>query len=1028
MPSIFSRGVTPSTANLNDAAEGPPAWTSDNTAPNSAVSTGDSAHNNTDDHPTAGPTFTVTVQDDQGHLSHPPASPASSAYGSRLSRVASIASSTSNRSRGRSPSPSPSTSRTSLNPIDDSPESTLSKTSRRLSNIFPGSLKKKLENATPDNWADDNPTPIAQPAAAPLATAGGALTPSSTSFSLSSTKSRSSRSRASSISIPASPLQPPPLPPRQRNASIASSVSVQPPPLSASTSSTMSATEVATPFSAISPPPTNHYDPSLPPTSGGPYMQNSASTSALSRSSSRRSQSSTKESKAWRRPSQSASAPNTTRKRGTSANSNMGIAALASSSLNLSAGMGGAPPPVVSPPSASTNTNSSTAVSSPTNSLRPPSSRHYRTRSQSLSGSEDGDDDDLSPDALSMELEDEDIPSITGFAVASMKRQQDFHDLFPEVGQDDYLIEDYGCALQREILIQGRLYISENHASFHANIFGWITNFVIPFHSIVQLEKKMTAFVIPNAIGITTTNDTKYTFASFLSRDTTYDVMMNVWRLSRPGAESAGNSYREGSLLEDDDSDMDYESQLSKSHGPEDHVQTAAAGSPPNPSDVLTPTPANSKTVGNARSPTPGSMSHHLHHPTSKRAYSHIKPHRATQCACSKRGEHYSEVCMDAAFPGTLESIYNLMFASGFVKDFMTDEQGLKDLQISDWKPESTGSHLLSRQMTYIKPLTASIGPRQTKCELRDETLYVDFDDYVTMMTTTQTPDVPSGGVFAVKTRTCLTWAGPTSTRVLVTTTVEWSGRSFIKSIIDKSALDGQRTYHRDLEKAMRNYISEHRGEFVAEGTAADTTPASPVEPLTPPPEILCAPTGVSPKEHSNNRAKIDGMRGLQWILDTATGTGNVAQQSFWGAIDLIGDIIEDWNWTTVLALVVFFLIVSNVWTLLSLRQAATREELTKLRQAEYGRVSGLYGGQGSSGASGVAAEDEKTAAASVAAEAVKVFLEEMAGASRQNGQIVLSPPGETISTKEEVAIILKALDEIENRVKRVKESLSELD
>ena len=35
---------------------------------------------------------------------------------------------------------------------------------------------------------------------------------------------------------------------------------------------------------------------------------------------------------------------------------------------------------------------------------------------------------------------------------------------------------DYGCALQREILIQGRLYISENHVCFHANLFGWITD------------------------------------------------------------------------------------------------------------------------------------------------------------------------------------------------------------------------------------------------------------------------------------------------------------------------------------------------------------------------------------------------------------------------------------------------------------------------------------------------------------------------------------------------------------------------
>lgn len=65
---------------------------------------------------------------------------------------------------------------------------------------------------------------------------------------------------------------------------------------------------------------------------------------------------------------------------------------------------------------------------------------------------------------------------ITGFAVASSKRNADFHNLFTSVQEDDYLIEDYGCALVREILIQGRLYVSENHVCFYANIFGWVTN------------------------------------------------------------------------------------------------------------------------------------------------------------------------------------------------------------------------------------------------------------------------------------------------------------------------------------------------------------------------------------------------------------------------------------------------------------------------------------------------------------------------------------------------------------------------
>jgi hypothetical protein len=105
----------------------------------------------------------------------------------------------------------------------------------------------------------------------------------------------------------------------------------------------------------------------------------------------------------------------------------------------------------------------------------------------------------------------------------------------------------------------------------------------------------------------------------------------------------------------------------------------------------------------------------------------------------------------------------------------------LAELQISDWHPEQSGSQLLGRNMSYIKPLGGSIGPKQTKCEIKDETVHVDFDDYVVTLTTTRTPDVPSGGMFSVKTRTCIMWAGAASSRLIVTTTVEWTGRSFIR-------------------------------------------------------------------------------------------------------------------------------------------------------------------------------------------------------------------------------------------------------
>ncbi|RJE16664.1 GRAM domain protein, partial [Aspergillus sclerotialis] len=62
------------------------------------------------------------------------------------------------------------------------------------------------------------------------------------------------------------------------------------------------------------------------------------------------------------------------------------------------------------------------------------------------------------------------MPRLTGFAVASKKRNRDFHQLFRSVPEDDYLIEDYSCALQREIILAGRIYVSEGHICFSSNI------------------------------------------------------------------------------------------------------------------------------------------------------------------------------------------------------------------------------------------------------------------------------------------------------------------------------------------------------------------------------------------------------------------------------------------------------------------------------------------------------------------------------------------------------------------------------
>ncbi|KAF9258245.1 GRAM-domain-containing protein [Marasmius fiardii PR-910] len=116
---------------------------------------------------------------------------------------------------------------------------------------------------------------------------------------------------------------------------------------------------------------------------------------------------------------------------------------------------------------------------------------------------------------------------VAGPVVASSRRNAEFHELFPDVPEGDYLIDDYICSLERVILIQGRLYISENYVSFYSNNNGWITQLSFALLDIVSLKK--TPY---DSLYITTTA-LEHKLVSFLARDTAYDVLDDTWRRAR---------------------------------------------------------------------------------------------------------------------------------------------------------------------------------------------------------------------------------------------------------------------------------------------------------------------------------------------------------------------------------------------------------------------------------------------------------------------------------------------------------------
>ncbi|XP_006814226.1 protein Aster-B-like, partial [Saccoglossus kowalevskii] len=107
---------------------------------------------------------------------------------------------------------------------------------------------------------------------------------------------------------------------------------------------------------------------------------------------------------------------------------------------------------------------------------------------------------------------------------------EDFRKIFGKhIPDTERLVVDYSCALQKDILVHGRLYLTQNWLCFYANIFRWETLITVKCKDVTAITKERTARVIPNAIQLCTHTE-KYFFTSFASRDKTFMILFRLWQ------------------------------------------------------------------------------------------------------------------------------------------------------------------------------------------------------------------------------------------------------------------------------------------------------------------------------------------------------------------------------------------------------------------------------------------------------------------------------------------------------------------
>ncbi|KAI9256921.1 GRAM domain-containing protein [Sporodiniella umbellata] len=393
---------------------------------------------------------------------------------------------------------------------------------------------------------------------------------------------------------------------------------------------------------------------------------------------------------------------------------------------------------------------------------------------------------------------------------ANDKRNHDFHLIFESIPEEEKLLDDYGCALQKDILLQGRVYVTHQHLCFNSNIFGWITNLVLLLSDIKEIEKKPTAFFIPNAI--------LYFFASFLSRDQAYDQLVELWRASlnvpKQGEDnpaltddSSFHFSEEESVVWIDPAELEEQRHISLASLPapsqarlsRSETLRRRAVSEAGPRPELEPTLAQTVLI-----------------------------RERTECDCSKNDQHFPTVVMDSNYTTSMETIYHLLYNSHFIHRFLSQIEKSTEIQIGSWIPTEPGQEAkFTRESSFIKYLGGSIGPKTTKCYLKEEMVHLDMNDYISQLTVTHTPDVPSGSSFQVKTRTCISYVAQHQVRVLVTVLVEFTKSSWLKTTIEKATIDGQKSYYKNLDRAIQNYLEkqQHKGKKVGRPLHSEPKP-----------------------------------------------------------------------------------------------------------------------------------------------------------------------------------------------------------
>ncbi|XVE74112.1 hypothetical protein DITRI_Ditri11bG0172900 [Diplodiscus trichospermus] len=317
-------------------------------------------------------------------------------------------------------------------------------------------------------------------------------------------------------------------------------------------------------------------------------------------------------------------------------------------------------------------------------------------------------------------------------------RSEEYRQLF-RLPPEEILVQDFNCAFQESILLQGHMYLFVHYICFYSNIFGLETKKIINFNEITSVKRAKTAGIFPNAIEIFA-GGRKYFFASFLSRDEAFKLINDGWVQHGKGAKE---------ILEQQESMSESSSQengfiaIEKVNSSKNLINDMESidGDADLPTSRDSKVPSTSETDAEVG---PGSVIN-----TVSSAAEDTYSWKPENCDAPKVAECFTKVA-ETKFPIKVEEFFNLYFsdkAVNFIESFHR-RCGDKEFRSSSWCPHEEFGHV--RDLSFQHPIKLYFGAKFGSCQ-EAQKFRIYRNSHLVIETSQEINDVPYGDYFCVE-------------------------------------------------------------------------------------------------------------------------------------------------------------------------------------------------------------------------------------------------------------------------------------